>query len=164
MLFTKIDKTFRDMLNDAGASVVIIPASRPHIADSVNVQRANDVALFARTKGLGVFVLEGRSLGTAPRELLVLVVGNEAEVVGFARRVTQEAEAAAAWFLFCRSGDDLVKENVDRSREKCVFQGDGFTLPDGGEFKFGTAYTPAQFNTAWGHSLGAEVGEYLKAV
>jgi hypothetical protein len=164
MLFTRIDRTFRDMLDSTRFPIAIIPASRPHVRDAENVQRANDVALFARTKGLGVFVLEGRSLGTAPRELFVLVVGNEAQIVGFARRVTQEAEAAADWFLFCRPGDDLVKENVDRSREKCVFESDGFTLPDGGEFKFRTAYTPAQFSTAWGNSLGADVGEYLKAV
>lgn len=98
------------------------------------------MALFARTKGLGVFVLEGRSLGTAPRELLVLVVGNEGQIVGFGRRVSQEAEAAADWFLFCRPGGDLVKENGDRSRENCVFESDGSTLPDGSEFKFGAAY------------------------
>jgi hypothetical protein len=140
------------MLNDAGSSVALIPASRPHIPESENVQRANDLASFAKVNGLGVFVLEGRGLGTA-QELLVLVVGNEPQVVGFARRVIREADAATNWFLFERPGGDLMKENADGSREKCAFERDGFTLPDGDEFKLGTAYSSAQFNEAWGHSL-----------
>jgi hypothetical protein len=164
MLFTRTDKTFRDMLNGARSSVAIIPASRPRVRDSENVQRASDVALLARANGMGVFVLEGRGRGTASRELLVLVVGDALQITGFARKVVRESDAASDWFLFGRPGDDLVEENVDWSQRKCVFKGDGFTLPDGGEFKFETAYTPAQFNTAWCHSMGADVGEYLKAV
>jgi hypothetical protein len=163
MLFTRTDKTFRDMLNGTRYSIAIIPASRPHIQDSGNVQRANDIALLARTNGLGVYILEGRGAPTSARELLVLVAGKEAQVNGFAKRVMQETDAAANWFLFCRPGSDLVKENVDRSRERCVFNSDGFRFPDGGDFKFAIAYTPAQFNTAWGHSFGAEVSDYLKA-
>jgi hypothetical protein len=164
MLFSRTYKTFRDMLNGARSSVAIIPVSRPHILDSDNVQRANDVALLARANGLGVFVLEGRGKGTASRELLVLVVGDALQITGFARKVVRESDAASDWFLFGRPGDDLVKENVDWSQRKCVFKGDGFTLPDGGEFKFETAYTPAQFSTVWGPPTGADVGEFLKAV
>jgi hypothetical protein len=164
MLFTRTDRTFRDMLDGAGSFLAIIPASRTRIRDAENVQRANDVALLARANGMGVFVLEGRGAAAATRDLFVLVVGNEAHVVGFARRVIREADAASDWFVFCRPGDDPVKENIDRSREQWVFESDGFNLPDGGKFKFGTAYTPAQFNTAWGHSFGAEIGQYLKAV
>jgi hypothetical protein len=153
MPFTRVDKTFRDMLDATGSAVAIIPASRPYIRDSENVQRANDLALLSRANGIGVFVLEGCGAGTAARELLVLVVSNEPQVVGFARKVVREADAAASWFLFWRPGDDPIKESVDRRREKCVFESDGFTLPDGGEFKFGTAYTATQFNAAWGHPL-----------
>jgi hypothetical protein len=150
------------MLDGTHFPVAIIPASRPNIRDSENVQRANDVAMLAKANGMGVFVLEGR--GTVERELLVLVVGNETYVVNFARKVIREADAATKWFLLGRHGDDLLKENIDLSRETCLFQSDGFTLPDGTRFKFVTAYTADQFNTAWGHSLGAEVGEYLRAV
>jgi hypothetical protein len=164
MLFTRTDRTFRDMLNGAGSSVAMIPVSRPRIRDSENVQRASDVALLARASGLGVFVLEGHRRGTAARELLVLVVGDALQIIGFARKVVREADAASDWFLFERPGDDLVKENIDWSQRKCVFKGDGFTLPDGGEFKFETAYTPDQFSGVWGHSTGAEVGEFLRAV
>ena len=161
MLFTRIDKTFRDMLNGAGSSVALIPASRPHVSVSENVQRASDVAFLAKAKGMGVFVLEGRRIGTPARELFVLVVGDDS--LGIARKVVREADAASDWFLFLRPGDDLVKENIDRSRKQYGFKSDGFMLPDGGEFKFETAYTPAQFNTAWCHSMGADVGEYLRA-
>jgi hypothetical protein len=161
MLLTRINKTFRDSLNGAGSSVALIPTSRPHVSDSENVQRASDVAFLAKAKGMGVLVLEGRRMETPARELFVLVVGDDS--IGIARKVIREADAASDWFLFCRHGDDLVKENIDRSRKQYGFKGDGFRLPDGGEVEFGAAYTPAQFNTAWCHSMGANVGEYLRA-
>jgi hypothetical protein len=164
MLLARTDKTFRDMLQGAGSPVALIPASRPHVRDSENVQRANDVALLARANGMGVFVLEGRARGTAARELVVLVVGDEQQIGAFARKIIREADAASDWFLLGRPGDDLVKENVDRSRNTCVFTSDGFTLPNDLSFKFETAYTPAQFSTVWGHPAGAEIGEFLKAV
>ncbi len=152
------------MLSGPGAFVAIIPASQRHIQDSENVQRANDVALLARANGFGVFVLEGRGGANATQELMVLVVGQETQVVAFARKVVREADAASEWFLFCRTGRELVKENIDWTREECLFERDGFTLPDGSGFKFETAYTLAQFSTAWGRSPEAEFGELLKAV
>jgi hypothetical protein len=57
MLFNRTAKTFRDMLNGAGSPVALIPASRPHVHDSENVQRASDVALLAKATGMGAFVL-----------------------------------------------------------------------------------------------------------
>jgi hypothetical protein len=164
MLFTKADKTFPDMLNGAGSPVALIPVSRPQVRDSENVQRASDVALLAGAKGMGAFVLEGRGTETAARELLVLVVGDEQQISAFARKVITEADAASDWFLFFHPGDDLVKEDVDRTRNTCVFNTDGFTLPNSVGFKFERTYTPAQFSTIWGHSAEAEVGELLKAV
>ena len=110
-----------------------------------------------------VFVLEGRGRGTTARELVVLIVGEALQTISFARKVIGEAEAASDWFVFLHPEHDLVKENIDGRREKCLFKGDGFTLPDGGDFKFERAYTPAQFSTVWKQTTGAEVGAYLKA-
>ncbi len=152
MLLPRTAKTFRDMLHSTGCSVALIPASRPRIPESENIQRASDLASFARVIGLNVFVLEGRGLGTT-QELIVLVVGSEPLIVAFARRVVREAGAATSWFLFERPGGDLLKENPDCCREKCEFESDGFKLPDGDGFKFATAYSPTQFSAAWGHSL-----------
>lgn len=136
------DKTFRGMLYSTGSAIALIPATRHHIQDSENVQRASDVALLAKVNGIRACILEGRGAATALRELLVLVVGNEAQVVGFARKVVREADAAANWFLFCRPGGALLRENPDWRQFKCDLESDGFTLPDGFEFKFGAA---------WGH-------------
>jgi hypothetical protein len=164
MLFAKTDKTFQDMLNGVGSSVALIQASRPQIPDSENVQRASDVSLLAKAKGMGAFVLEGHKMEVATRQLFVLVVGDEQQIHSFARKVIRETDAASDWFLFWRPGDDLVQENVDRSQNACVFNTDGLTLSDGGEFKFERTYSPDQFSTIWGHSTEAEVGDLLKAV
>src|ERR1700677_1374550 len=129
MLSARTDKTFRDMLNGAGSSVAIIPASRPHVRDSENVRRASDVALLGKALRMRVFVLEGHETGTATRELVVLVVGNEQQISAFARKVIREADAASDWFLFWRSGNDPMKEDIDRNRKTCMFENDGFTLP-----------------------------------
>jgi hypothetical protein len=45
MLLTKTDSTFKDILNDSTAPIVVLPASRPDVQDAANVQRANDLAL-----------------------------------------------------------------------------------------------------------------------
>jgi hypothetical protein len=154
MLLLKTDRSFRDILQSAGSSVAIIPASRPDVPDSANVQCANGIAVAARASAFGVTVIEGKWDGNLTRELFVVLVGNEAQVVGFARKAALEADAAANWFLFRRPGDDLVCENADRSREACGVTDDGFTLADGHIFQFETAYIPAQFNTAWGTRKG----------
>jgi hypothetical protein len=164
MPFAKIGKTFRDMLRGADSPVALIPASRPRVRDSENVQRASDVALLAKALRMSVFVLEGRETGTATRELVVLVVGDEQQITTFARKVIREADAASGWFLFWRPDDDLVKENVDRSRNACVFNTDGFAVSGGFGSKFERAYMPTQFSTVWSHSTAAEASELLKVV
>jgi hypothetical protein len=72
MLFTKTEKTFRDMIDSTCSPVAIIPASQPHIPDSLNVQRANDMALLAQANGMGVFVLEGYARQPQPENLCCL--------------------------------------------------------------------------------------------
>ena len=84
--------------------------------------------------------------------------------MGFARKVVEAAYATANWFLFGRSGGESVREDVNGNREACVLAECGFTLTGGGSFQFGESYILAQFNTVRAHSLGAKVGDYLKAV
>jgi hypothetical protein len=164
MLLLKFASAFRDILADSAAPLVILSALRPDSQNTANLQRANDLAVAATTSGFGVTVLEGRYDGGTTREFFVVVAGNETQVVGFARRVIRDSDTVADWFLFRRQDGELVREDGNRSREMCVVTDDGFTLADGRIFQFGTSYLPAQFNTAWGHSLGADIGEFLRAV
>jgi len=76
---------------------------------------------------------------------VVLVAGTEVQVVGFARKIIQEVNAGSDWFLFYCPDGHLLMEHVDGSREQSVFTGDGFALPDGDRFKFGTAFTVVNF-------------------
>jgi hypothetical protein len=162
MLLIKADKYPRDILVGVISPFAIVPASRPDLPNTENVERANNLAVAARTNGFGVTVIEGQWAGSDSRELFVFVVGNESQVVGFVRKMPFEADATANCFLFRREDGVFVRENSDRSREACVMNDSGFTLPDGRKFQLVTAFTPAPYNTAWAHSQGINVGESLE--
>jgi hypothetical protein len=164
MLLLKTDTSFRDILNGTSAPIAVLQASRPDIPDAANVQRANDLAVAAKIEGFGVMVIEGPSDARTAREIFVLVVGNVSQLVGFARKILNEAGSTADWFLFRRQNGDLVRENADRSRGVCLLDNKGFTLPNGRTFQFGRTFIPASFNTALGYSGGADVGEFLKSI
>lgn len=138
MLLLKRDRSFAEVLNGVASPVVIIPA--------VSVNSADAIAVAARTHGFGVTIIEGRWAGESAQQLFVILVGNESQLLGAARRTIHETDSAANWFLLRRPGFYLLVEDANRSRELCVLLDDRFTLPNGRTFQFGAAYTSASFN------------------
>lgn len=140
---------------------VLIPVCSPDKTDFENLQRMDELAWESRSAGNGTIGVEGRWAGRSGRVFLLLSRAGESHVVGFGRKMVREAKGAEDWFLFRNQAGELLKENADRSREGCTLAGDGFTLPDGREFHFEKAYTPAQNATQYGHVKGFSVGEHL---
>jgi len=156
VLLLKVNRTFQQVLAGAFFPLVILPASTPGGSRDHGKFRANDLAVSARIAGLGVTVVESKT-----GELFVMVSGNESQCVGFARKTLQELKTGEQWFLLLRDQNGpLLKEDSDRTREICTLTATGFTCPDQ-HVEIVAAYVPAQRNTAWGHSLGYDVGEHL---
>lgn len=157
MLLLRTDHNWKQTLASVFTPLVILPATVPGESRDESKKRANELAVTARIAGLGVTVIE-----SAHAELYVMASDNESQAVGFARKMLTEAKLAAPWFLLLRDEDGpLLRENSDRSREDCELTETGFVLPDGRAVEVVASYTPAQRNTAWGHSLGHYVGETL---
>lgn len=134
----EITWTFSNFLDNAIFPVALIPASCTNSTEAEDQERADILAVTARIEGLGVVVLAGRMAGA--QEFFVLATGDESQVVDFARK-------AADWFLLrLADTDDLLRENADRSREKCIIRETGFVLPDGRTFEFAKAYRPDHVN------------------
>jgi hypothetical protein len=148
MLMLKAKTTLGEILEQAAFPFVLLP--------SPDKSTANEIAVDARIAGLGVTVLSG-AYSQEPG-LFVMATSDAGQIVGFARKVV--AEHKADWFVFYRP-NDAVKENSDRSREKCSLDASGLNLPDGRQFVCDGVFRPAQYNTALMASRGFNVGERL---
>ncbi|MGA2576373.1 MAG: hypothetical protein ABSH24_10155 [Bryobacteraceae bacterium] len=156
MLLLKTERNFQKILACVFTPLVILPASKPGESRDESKARANDLAVTARTEGLGVTVVESRA-----GELLVFASDNESQAVGFARKILKESKAAEPWFLLLRDmTGPLVLEAIDGVREDCTLSETGFGVA-GRSFEIVCSYVPAQNNTAWGYSQGHDVGEHL---
>jgi hypothetical protein len=156
MLLLKKDIGFKEVLTTVFTPLVVLPATVSGEPREASKQRANDLTVDARIAGLGVTIIESTT-----GELFVLASDNESQAVGFARKQIQEFKTGEQWFLLLLSeAGPILKETADRQRQKCTLTDTGFIVADH-TTEITAVYAPAQRNTAWGHSLGHDVGEHL---